>query len=112
MTRTKTLVGLAFGFLFAATTLTASRTVQAEDEYDVAAHGGTITVTTKGPWHINKDYPWKVVQQGDTKLDKSKFSLDEKSAKVTGAPKGKVTVKGAVCSGDSCKTFAKDVTVD
>jgi hypothetical protein len=107
----KTLAGLALGMTFAAAGITLATTASAEDEFDVAVAGNAITVVAKGAWHINKDYPWKVVQ-GDSKLDKSKFDLSEKAAKVSGAPKGKNTVKGAICSGDSCKTFEKDVNVN
>ena len=110
--RKQTLIGLAAGLFFAATSGVLSSTpAQAEDDFDVAVAGNAVTVTAKGAWHINLEYPWKLVQ-GDNKLDKSKFSLSEKSAKVSGAPKGKNTVKGAICSGDSCKTFEKDVTVN
>jgi hypothetical protein len=111
MTRTKTFAGLAIALSLAAASVTLTRAASAEDEFDVSVSGNAITVTTKGSWHINKDYPWKVIQ-GDSKLDKSKFDLGEKSAKVSGAPKGKNTVKGAVCSGDSCKTFEKEVNVN
>ena len=79
-------------------------------EYDVTATKGEITIATKGEWHVNKEYPWKATQ-GDKKFDKSKFSLDEKSAKVTGLPSGTVHIKGAVCSGPQCLPFEKDVTV-
>ena len=41
----------------------------------------------------------------------SKFALDEKSASVA-APKGVAKLKGAVCSGATCKPFEKDVTVN
>ena len=84
---TKTFAGLAIALSLASAGLTLSTAASAEDEFDVAVAGNAITVTTKGSWHINKDYPWKVVQ-GDSKLDKSKFDLSEKSAKVSGAPKG------------------------
>jgi hypothetical protein len=108
---TKTFAGIAIALSFVAAGVTLTTAASAEDEFDVAVSGNAITVTTKGSWHINKDYPWKVVQ-GDSKLDKSKFDLGEKSAKVSGAPKGKNVVKGAVCSGDSCKTFEKEVKID
>jgi hypothetical protein len=107
----KTTLAVALGLTLAAAGLTLTTAASAEDEFDVAVAGNAITVTAKGAWHINKDYPWKVVQ-GEAKLDKSKFDLNEKSAKVSGAPKGKNTVKGAICSGDSCKTFEKDVNVN
>jgi hypothetical protein len=90
-------------------TLAPTRVALADEEFDLSVGGGKVTVTTKGQWHINKEYPWKITI-GDQKLDKSKFSLDEKSASVT-APKGIAKLKGAVCSGATCKTFEKDVTI-
>jgi hypothetical protein len=81
---------------------------RAESEYDVSVSNGQVTVTAKGEWHINKDFPWKLTV-GDTKLDKSKFNLGEKTATVT-APKGAGKLKGAVCSKDACHPFEKDVS--
>ncbi len=34
----------------------------AEDEFDVKVSGRQVTVTAKGDWHINPDYPWKCIQ--------------------------------------------------
>jgi hypothetical protein len=45
------------------------------------------------------------------KLDKSKFTLDEKTASVSGAPKGTGVLKGAVCSKDTCLKVEKEVTI-
>ena len=108
--RSYTLPGLAFSFLLAAATFGASSTAHADDEFDVSVSGGNVTITTKGAWHINKEYPWRVTV-GDAKLDKSKFALAEKSATVAGVPKGTAQLKGAVCSGPTCKSFEKVVTV-
>ncbi len=108
--RPNTIAGLALMLFAAVGTVTPTSSVRAEDEFDVSVAGGKLTVTTKGPWHINKDYPWKVVA-GAAKLDKSKFALDEKSASVGGVPEGPVQLKGAVCSGVTCKPFEKDITV-
>jgi hypothetical protein len=82
----------------------------ADNEFDVSVSKSKVTVTAHTGWHINKDYPWKLVV-GDTKLDKTKFSLAETTAVVTDAPKGSGTLKGAVCSADQCHTFQKDVTI-
>jgi hypothetical protein len=82
----------------------------ADNEFDVSVAAGQITVTAHTGWHINKEYPWKLVV-GDAKLDKSKFSLAETTATLSGAPKGSGTLKGAVCSADQCRTFQKDVTI-
>lgn len=104
----------AFGSLLAvAATLAVMGTAsqaRAEDEFDVKASKGSIEVTTKGGWHVNKDAPWKVVS-GSTTLDKSKFTLGETSAKVSGVPAGEATVKIYVCSGDKCKNAEKKVSV-
>jgi hypothetical protein len=108
--RHNTLAGLAFSVMVAIATLAPVRTAHAEEQFDVSVAGGKVVVTTKGAWHINKEYPWKLVA-GDAKLDKSKFTLDEKSASVSGAPKGAAHLKGAVCSGPTCLPFEKDVTV-
>jgi hypothetical protein len=108
--RPSSIAGIALSFMVAMATLAPARTARAEEEFDVNVVAGKVTVVTKGPWHINKEYPWKVVA-GDAKLDKSKFALDEKSASVAGVPKGQVKLKGAVCSGATCKPFEKDLTV-
>ena len=100
--------------LFALPMLVAAATVggpaRADDEFDLTVTKGQVTVTAKGDWHINKDYPWKLVV-GDTKLDKSKFTLAEKTASVSNAPKGTGKLKGAVCSKDQCHTLEKEVTI-
>jgi hypothetical protein len=83
----------------------------ADNEFDVAVSKGQLTVTAHSGWHINKDYPWKLVI-GDAKLDKASFRLAESTATVSGAPKGAGTLKGAVCSADQCHTFQKDVTIE
>jgi hypothetical protein len=85
-------------------------TASAENEFDVSVASDRITVTAHSGWHINKEYPWKLVV-GDTKLDKSKFNFAETTATLSGAPKGSGKLKGAVCSADQCHTFEKDVTV-
>jgi hypothetical protein len=82
----------------------------ADNEFEVSVSKGQVVVTAKGDWHINKEFPWKLVI-GDTKLDKTKFSLTEKAATVTNAPAGVGKVKGAVCSHDACHTLEKDVTI-
>ena len=94
----------AFGLLAAAAP------AQAQEEFDVSVAGGKITVVTKGDWHVNKAYPWKVKQGDKVVADTSKFDLSEKSASVSPAAKGALTVKGAVCSAANCKPF--EVTVN
>jgi hypothetical protein len=88
-----------------------SSSARAEEEFDLnVASTGLVTVTAHTGWHINKEYPWKLVI-GETKLDKAKFSLAETTATVSGAPKGSGKIKGAVCSKDQCHTFEKEVTI-
>ena len=82
----------------------------AETEFEVSVAAGQVTVTAHPGWHINKEYPWKLIA-GDTKLDKSKFNLAETTATLTGAPKGSATLKGAVCSADQCHSFQKELTI-
>jgi hypothetical protein len=93
----------------AAPVITLSSLAHADNEFEVSVAKGSVTVTTHPGWHINKDYPWKLTI-GDTKLDKSKFSLEETSAKVD-APKGAGKLKGAVCSKEQCYTFEKEVSI-
>jgi len=81
-----------------------------EEHFDLSLTPGTVTLTAKGEFHINQDYPWKLIV-GDVKLDKTKFVLSEKTASITGAPKGKGTLKGAVCSKDQCHKVEKEVTI-
>jgi hypothetical protein len=64
----------------------------------------------KTGWHVNKEYPWKLVS-GDTKLDKTHFSLTETAAVISDAPSGPAKLKGAVCSGDQCRTFEESVVI-
>jgi hypothetical protein len=108
--RQNTLASLAVSFMVAIATLAPTRDARAEEQFDVTVAGGKVSVVTKGNWHINKDYPWKIVA-GDAKLDKSKFSLEEKTASVGGVPKGTAKLKGAVCSGPQCLPFEKEITV-
>lgn len=92
----------------------------ADDEFDVTAAGNKITVNTKGGWHINKEYPWKVEGTAggkEVKIKKDAFKLGETSATVEGAPAGSVKLKGAVCQTaadgkpGSCKSFEKTLTL-
>ena len=101
---------LAFSAIVALSATSNSAARAADDQFDLAVDSGHITLTTHSGWHINKDYPWKVVA-GDTKLDKTKFALNETTASIQGVPKGEVKLKGAVCSGDQCVPFERKITV-
>jgi hypothetical protein len=81
-----------------------------DEHFDLALTPGALTLTAKGEFHINQDYPWKLIV-GDVKLDKTKFVLSEKTASVSGAPRGKGILKGAVCSKDQCHKVEKEVTI-
>jgi hypothetical protein len=96
--------------VLAASMATIGSSALADDEFDVNVSKGEVTVTAHSGWHINKEYPWKLVV-GDTKLDKTKFTLAETKATVAGAPHGSGTLKGAVCSADQCHTFQKEVAI-
>jgi hypothetical protein len=93
----------------AVTALVAALPAHAEDEFDVAVSGSRVVVKVKGTWHINQEYPWRLVV-GDVKLDKSKFTLSNESASVD-APKGVGKLKGGVCNGDQCLRLEKAVTI-
>jgi hypothetical protein len=95
--------------LIAGAALVASTTARADEDYDVKVAPGKVTITAKGKWHINKDYPWSLIV-GDKKLPEAKFQLEEKSAKVD-APKGAVNLKGGICNGDQCRMFKVAVDV-
>jgi hypothetical protein len=107
--KSRPLVTRLVSTLAAAAVLALGGSALAEPEYDVAVTGGTVEVKAKGGWHINKDYPWKLVM-GETKLDKSKFTLTDEVAKIA-PPKGTYKMKGGVCSGDQCLMIEKTVTV-
>jgi hypothetical protein len=89
--------------------LIAGRPAGAEEEFNVAVSGGRVVVTTKGKWHINKDYPWRLTI-GGSKIEKDKFALSDASASVE-APKGEGKLKGGVCNGDQCLRLEKTVTI-
>src|ERR1700679_153843 len=99
-----------FVVLAALAALTAAATAYADDTHDTVAAPRSVTVNVKAGWHVNKEYPWKLVM-GDTKLDKTHFNLTETSAVISDAPSGHAKIKGAVCSGDQCRTFEEDVVV-
>src|SRR5690349_6345020 len=86
---------------------------RAEDGFDLKVTPGHILVTPKEGWHINLKYPWRLTmgENGETKIDKSKFELSEAAAAVS-APKGSGKLKGAVCQGENqCRMFEQAVSV-
>lgn len=105
-----TLAAVPFAFLMAAAAFLPARTLHADEGFDVTVAGAKVSVVAKSGWHINKDYPWKLVL-ADKKLDKSHFTISETQATIADAPKGHATLKGAVCSADNCLPFAKEIDV-
>ena len=85
-------------------------TAFADDTHDTVLSPKTVSVSTKAGWHVNKEYPWKLIS-GDQKLDKAHFTLTETTASISDAPPGRAKIKGAVCSGDQCRMFEEDVVV-
>jgi len=81
-----------------------------DEGFDLKVAKGEVTVTARGEWHINKEFPWKLVV-GDVKLDRSRFELGETTARVHDAPAGKAKLRGAICSKDVCRTLERDVDV-
>ena len=90
--------------------LSTATDARADAEFSASGGAGSIEVTGKGGWHINKEAPWKATV-GTTTLGKDKWTLSEGSAKVSGVPKGEAKVKVYVCNGDQCKNAEVTVTV-
>jgi hypothetical protein len=103
-------VGAACAFAATLATDASAEDHFVKEHFDLAVAPGAVTLTTKGEFHVNQDYPWKLVS-GDVKLDKTKFVFSEKTATITGAPKGKATLRGAVCSKDECHRVEEEVTI-
>ena len=97
-------------FLSAAVVAVTTALAAADEQFELAVAKDEVTVVTKGHWHVNQDYPWKVVV-GDVTIDKSKFVFTERSAKLSGVPHGTGKLKGAVCDGPQCMPFVKEITV-
>ena len=91
--------------------LTCAPGARAEEEFELKVSHGRVVVEAKGEWHINLEFPWKLVI-GDTKLDKSKFALTEKTAVVSDVPAGVGRLRGAVCSHDSCHTLEREIKME
>ena len=85
-----------------------------EPQYEVKGGKGFIEVSTKGHWHVNREFPWNVKADGKVVADKTKVNfVSDQTAKFTGLPSGTLHIKGAVCLGkESCVPFDKDVKVD
>lgn len=85
------------------------------DEFNIATAGGKVTVTGKGAWHVNKDYPWAI---GSAKGDAITFTDCHKADSATSCASaaasgqsGTIKVKMGMCNGATCKSFSKDVSL-
>jgi hypothetical protein len=81
-----------------------------DEGFDLKIAKGEVLVTARGEWHINKEFPWKLVV-GDVKLDRSKFELGETTARIHDAPSGSAKLRGAICSKDVCRTLERDLVL-
>jgi len=106
---TRHFLGLC-AFVAFATTFGSPARAEDEEGFVLTIDKGQVTVTAREHWHINQEFPWKLVI-GDVKVDRSKFSLTEKTASLSDAPKGTGKLRGAVCSKDACKMLEKEVTI-
>jgi hypothetical protein len=96
--------------LFALSVTALAVTALADDTHDIVVAPKGMSLSTKAGWHVNKEYPWKLIS-GDRKLDKTHFSFTETTASIADAPPGPAKIKGAVCSGDQCRTFEEAVVI-
>lgn len=96
--------------LAAAALFALSVTALADETHDIVVAPKGMSLSTKAGWHVNKEYPWKLVS-GDKKLDKTHFSFTETTASIADAPPGRAKIKGAVCSGDQCRTFEEEIVI-
>lgn len=103
-------LGSVVAMAAACVALSVAADAYADGEFTATGGKGTIEVTGTGPWHINKDAPWKATA-GSTTIAKDKWTLSDHSAKVSGVPAGDVKVKVYVCNGDQCKNSEVTVTV-
>jgi hypothetical protein len=101
---------LAFLGLTLGAALTFAPPAHAEEEFELHVAHGKVVVEAKEGWHINLEFPWKLVI-GDMKLDKTKFSLSEKVAEVRDLPAGDAKLRGAVCSKDACHTLEREIHI-
>jgi hypothetical protein len=101
---------LTLATIFAVSALCASSAGAEDEQFDVSVSVGQVTLKTHSGWHISKEYPWRLVA-GDAGIDKTRFALEETTATVRGAPPGPATLKGAICSGDKCRSFQKELTI-
>ena len=57
--------------------LSTATDARADAEFTATGGVGKITVTGNGPWHINKDGPWKATV-GSTTLDSARAAMAER----------------------------------
>ena len=86
----------------------------------------TVTVTAKGDYHVNLDYPHKLILTAPDGVTVEKVKLVASDAKVskeqlqfsvvaTSAAAGSKTIdaelKSAVCTEDTCEPFSQKITI-
>ena len=103
-------VALGFAAAPAARADDSAGAAKVDEGFDLKVAKGEVTVTARGEWHINKEFPWKLVV-GDVKLDRSRFELGDTTARVHDAPAGKAKLRGAICSKDVCRTLEREIDV-
>ena len=67
--------------LFALSVTALAVTALADDTHDIVVAPKGMSLSTKAGWHVNKEYPWKLIS-GDRKLDKTHFSFTETTASI------------------------------
>ena len=110
MMRVSKALGSMVAMAAALVALSTATDARADAEFTATGGAGSVSVTTNGPWHINKEAPWKVVAGGTT-LTKDKWALDEHSAKAGSLPAGEAKVSVYVCNGGSCVNRVVTVTI-
>ncbi len=88
------------------------------DEFNIATSGGMVTVTGKGAWHVNGDYPWTIGSDkaSDKNITFADCHKDDKANSCASAASktkqsGTVKVKMGMCNGATCKSIMKEVSL-
>lgn len=76
--------------------------------FTIQVSPSTVKVIPAGGWHINQEYPWKIVMS-----DKSvgSFVLKWNGAEATKLKRGHGIVKGGMCNANTCVSFSRDVEI-
>lgn len=76
--------------------------------YTVQTSPSTVTVMPAGGWHLNEDYPWRIVTSDSKQRG---FVLKWNSATATGLTKGPATLRGGVCNANTCVSITRIVVI-